>query len=112
MDENTLNDLLECSYWNVWIHLQNDPFERIVSGYRNKLEDCKNNYYKSLAKRIIKRFQFNIIGKLETFARDSEFIIREAGLEYLLLDKLSKNKLSRMGNLAKGEFVKIGVHQY
>ncbi|KAL9924432.1 carbohydrate sulfotransferase 11 isoform X1 [Glossina fuscipes] len=145
-----LPELLESLPYLLSFLFVRDPFERIVSGYRNKLEDCKNSYYKSLAKRIIKRFrkhpiagrtkkcptfqefvqylieqhkqgkpfdehwapiysfctpcsiEFNIIGKLETFARDSEFIIREAGLEYLLLDKLPKNKLSRIGNLAKG----------
>uniref|UniRef100_A0A1A9WUW0 Carbohydrate sulfotransferase n=1 Tax=Glossina brevipalpis TaxID=37001 RepID=A0A1A9WUW0_9MUSC len=145
-----LPELLESLPYLLSFLFVRDPFERIVSGYRNKLEDCKNSYYKSLAKRIIKRFrkqtttsrtkkcptfqefvqflieqhkqgkrfdehwapiysfctpcsiEFNIIGKLETFARDSEFIIREAGLEYLLLDKLPKNKLSRIGNLSKG----------
>lgn len=127
-----------------------DPFERIVSGYRNKLEGGKNAYYKWLANRIVKRFRkhpqaagkpkgptfnefvqylieqnanhkpfnehwapiynfctpcsinFTIIGKVETFNRDSEYIIRQAGLESLLLGKLPKSALKRIGNLSKG----------
>jgi len=111
-----------------------DPFERILSAYRNKLEGNKNTFYKALGTKIVHRYRkrslggpwprcgptfeefvrfliaehaagkrfdehwapvysfctpcsvnFTIIGKTETFQRDSEFIIRQAGLESLLL---------------------------
>lgn len=45
---------------------------------------------------------FKVIGKVETFNRDSEFIIRQAGLESLLLGKLPTSILKKVGNLAKG----------
>ncbi|KAH8412876.1 hypothetical protein KR009_006440, partial [Drosophila setifemur] len=45
---------------------------------------------------------FTIIGKTETFQRDSEFIIRQAGLETLLLGlgKLPRRKQRKIGNQA------------
>lgn len=139
-----------------------DPFERIVSGYRNKLEGGKNTYYKTLARRIITRFRkhpiaggggrgksgptfnefvqylieqyeqkkpfdehwapiysfctpcsinFTIIGKVETFNRDSEFIIRQAGLESLLLGKLPKTLLRKIGNLSRGAKTNISLEK-
>ncbi|XP_034100413.1 carbohydrate sulfotransferase 11 [Drosophila albomicans] len=127
-----------------------DPFERILSAYRNKLEGNRNSFYKALGTKIVHRFRrrsmggpwprcgptfeefvrflikehkagrrfdehwapvysfctpcsvnFSIIGKTETFQRDSEFIIRQAGLESLLLGKLPRRKLRKIGNLAR-----------
>lgn len=126
-----------------------DPFERILSAYRDKLEGARNSFYKPLGRRIARRFRsspvhfagptfkefikylivqhsqnlrpldehwapiykfctpcsipFRIIGKVETFNRDSEFIIRQAGLESLLLGKLPNSILQKVGNLAKGK---------
>lgn len=129
-----------------------DPFERILSAYRNKLEGNKNTFYKALGNKIVHRFRqrnlggpwprcgptfeefvrfliaehaagkkfdehwapiysfctpcsvnFTIIGKTETFQRDSEYIIRQAGLESLLLGlgKLPQRKLRKIGNQAR-----------
>ncbi|XP_016923548.2 carbohydrate sulfotransferase 11 [Drosophila suzukii] len=129
-----------------------DPFERILSAYRNKLEGNKNTFYKALGTKIVHRYRkrslggpwprcgptfeefvrfliaehaagkrfdehwapvysfctpcsvnFTIIGKTETFQRDSEFIIRQAGLESLLLGlgKLPQRKQRKIGNQAR-----------
>uniref|UniRef100_A0A6P4DUA6 Carbohydrate sulfotransferase n=1 Tax=Drosophila rhopaloa TaxID=1041015 RepID=A0A6P4DUA6_DRORH len=129
-----------------------DPFERILSAYRNKLEGNKNTFYKTLGTKIVHRYRkrnlggpwprcgptfeefvrfligeqaagkrfdehwapiysfctpcsvnFTIIGKTETFQRDSEFIIRQAGLESLLLGlgKLPQRKQRKIGNHAR-----------
>lgn len=34
-----------------------EPFERLLSGYRNKLESHRNKYYKILGEQIIKEFR-------------------------------------------------------
>ncbi|TDG45793.1 hypothetical protein AWZ03_007748 [Drosophila navojoa] len=127
-----------------------DPFERILSAYRNKLEGNRNSFYKALGTKIVHRYRrrslnvvfprcgptfeefvrfliqehaagnrfdehwapvysfctpcsvnFTIIGKTETFQRDSEFIIRQAGLESLLLGKLPRRKLRKIRNQAR-----------
>ncbi|KAH8298149.1 hypothetical protein KR018_008927 [Drosophila ironensis] len=129
-----------------------DPFERILSAYRNKLEGNKNTFYKALGTKIVHRYRrhnlggswprcgptfeefvrfliaeheagkkfdehwapiysfctpcsvnFTIIGKTETFQRDSEYIIRQAGLESLLLGlgKLPQRKQRKIGNQAR-----------
>ncbi|EDW64577.1 carbohydrate sulfotransferase 11 [Drosophila virilis] len=127
-----------------------DPFERILSAYRNKLEGNRNSFYKALGTKVVQRFRrrsasgtfprcgptfeefvrfliqehatgnrfdehwapvysfctpcsvnFSIIGKTETFQRDSEFIIRQAGLESLLLGKLPRRKLRKIANRAR-----------
>ncbi|XP_017132290.1 carbohydrate sulfotransferase 11 [Drosophila elegans] len=129
-----------------------DPFERILSAYRNKLEGNKNTFYKALGTKIVHRYRkrnlggpwprcgptfeefvrfliaeqaagkrfdehwapvysfctpcsvnFTIIGKTETFQRDSEFIIRQAGLESLLLGlgQLPQRKQRKIGNQAR-----------
>lgn len=41
---------------------------------------------------------FTLIAKVETFKRDSEYIIRQAGLETLLLNKLPKKKIRTISN--------------
>ncbi|XP_055917632.1 carbohydrate sulfotransferase 11 [Eupeodes corollae] len=123
-----------------------EPFERLLSAYRDKLEGCRNKYYKVLGKQIIRQFRkgaklkrhnsgptfkeflhfivhnnkigkqfdehwapiysfctpctinFTLIAKVETFQRDSEYIIRQAGLEPLLLGKLPKSKMRKISN--------------
>lgn len=48
---------------------------------------------------------FTIIAKTETFQRDTEYIIRQAGLDILLLDKMPKKKtnLKRIFNRSSGD---------
>ncbi|KAM8715413.1 hypothetical protein ACLKA7_002462 [Drosophila subpalustris] len=145
-----LSELLELLPSALSFLFVRDPFERILSAYRNKLEGSRNSFYKALGTKIVHRFRrrstggpwprcgptfeefvrflieehkegrrfdehwapvysfctpcsvnFSIIGKTETFQRDSEFIIRQAGLESLLLGKLPRRKLRKIGNLAK-----------
>lgn len=43
---------------------------------------------------------FTLIAKVETFQRDSEYIIRQAGLETLLLNKLPRGKARAIANRA------------
>lgn len=149
-----MQDLEEALSSSLSFLFVRDPFERIVSGYRNKLEGGKNTFYKTLARRIITKYRkhpisarggsrgktgptfnefvqyliaqheqgksfdehwspiyrfctpcsinFTIIGKVETFNRDSEYIIRQAGLESLLLGTLPKTLLRKIGNLSRG----------
>lgn len=44
---------------------------------------------------------YTLIAKMETFERDSEYIIRQAGLETLLLNKVPKTKESKIFNRSK-----------
>lgn len=37
-----------------------EPFERLLSAYRNKLEGCRNKYYKILGKQIVQKFRKKI----------------------------------------------------
>lgn len=145
-----LGELLELLPSALSFLFVRDPFERILSAYRNKLEGNRNSFYKALGNKIVHRFRhrsqaqlyprcgptfeefvrflieehaagrrfdehwapvysfctpcsvnFSIIGKTETFQRDSEFIIRQAGLESLLLGKLPRRKLRKIGNLGR-----------
>lgn len=41
---------------------------------------------------------FTLIAKMETFQRDTEYIIRQAGLETLLLNKMPKQKENKISN--------------
>ncbi|XP_058452085.1 carbohydrate sulfotransferase 11-like [Malaya genurostris] len=127
-----------------------EPFERLVSAYRDKLEGSRNKYYKLLGEQIVLKFRkkknadrfiqklpkgptfrefleflvshyksggrfdehwspiysfctpcsinFTLIAKVESFQRDSEYIIRQAGLETLLLNKLPRNKSRAIAN--------------
>lgn len=34
-----------------------EPFERLLSAYRNKLEGCRNKYYKLLGAQIVKQYR-------------------------------------------------------
>lgn len=36
-----------------------EPFERLLSAYRNKLEGYRNKYYKILGEKIVKKFRKN-----------------------------------------------------
>lgn len=46
---------------------------------------------------------YTIIAKMETFERDSEYIIRQAGLETLLLNKLPHKKIKSITNQSSGQ---------
>jgi hypothetical protein len=164
-----LNEALENSISFLFVR---EPFERLLSAYRNKMEEGKNTYYKLLGDQIVKRFRtqrpnkklvnfvvnyiftifitcsnlflketssgptfkeflqflvqhyqsggrfdehwspiaqfctpcsinFTLIAKMETFQRDTEYIIRQAGLETLLLNKIPKTKESKISNRSK-----------
>lgn len=41
---------------------------------------------------------YTLIAKVETFRRDTEYIIRQAGLETLLLNKLPEKCMKQIGN--------------
>lgn len=41
---------------------------------------------------------YTLIAKVETFRRDTEYIIRQAGLETLLLNKLPEKKVKQISN--------------
>ncbi|XP_053676451.1 carbohydrate sulfotransferase 11-like [Anopheles nili] len=136
---NELNDYISNT---ISFLIVREPFERLLSAYRNKLEGCRNKYYKLLGEQIVKKFRkshpvkgvkpphgptfrefleflvshyrsggrfdehwspvysfctpcsinFTLIAKMETFQRDSEYIIRQAGLETLLLNKMPRYK--------------------
>uniref|UniRef100_A0A182PPS5 Carbohydrate sulfotransferase n=1 Tax=Anopheles epiroticus TaxID=199890 RepID=A0A182PPS5_9DIPT len=136
---NELNDYISNT---ISFLIVREPFERLLSAYRNKLEGCRNKYYKLLGEQIVKKFRkthpakgvkpphgptfrefleflvshyrsggrfdehwspvysfctpcsinFTLIAKMETFQRDSEYIIRQAGLETLLLNKMPRTK--------------------
>ncbi|XP_055375671.1 carbohydrate sulfotransferase 11 isoform X2 [Condylostylus longicornis] len=51
---NELNDALESSISFLTVR---EPFERLLSAYRDKLEGCHNQYYRALGKQIIKLFR-------------------------------------------------------
>uniref|UniRef100_A0A336LSE2 Carbohydrate sulfotransferase n=1 Tax=Culicoides sonorensis TaxID=179676 RepID=A0A336LSE2_CULSO len=144
-------ELIEALSSSVSFLIVREPFERLLSAYRNKLEGCRNKYYKLLGEQIVRKFRrdknnkpinnkkahklskhsgptfkeflqflvhhyktggrfdehwspiytfctpcsinLTLIAKTETFQRDTEYIIRQAGLESLLLDKMPKKKV-------------------
>lgn len=51
------NELTEALSSSVSFLIVREPFERLVSAYRNKLEGCRNKYYKLLGEQIIKKFR-------------------------------------------------------
>lgn len=160
-------ELIEALSSSVSFLIVREPFERLLSAYRNKLEGCRNKYYKLLGEQIVRKFRrdknnkpinnkrahklskvrkrklfgctkvinepflqhsgptfkeflqflvhhyktggrfdehwspiytfctpcsinLTLIAKTETFQRDTEYIIRQAGLESLLLNKMPK----------------------
>lgn len=150
-----------------------DPFERLLSAYKNKLEGYRNKFYKFLGKQIVKDYRkgdkrvsfcssnrkylnfmrnfflqktsgptfrefvtflvnsyknnqhfdehwtpiytfctpcsinYTLIAKVETFRRDSEYIIRQAGLETLLLNKLPEKKMKMFSNQSINQTKKL-----
>lgn len=175
-----LEDLNESLQNSISFLVVREPFERILSAYRNKFEHGRNTYYKLLGDQIIKKFRvmttnrvscykkckmqpissiffiflhnkrqdpfagptfseflefvvqhyksggrfdehwspiyqfctpcsvnFTLIAKMETFQRDTEYIIRQAGLETLLLDKVPKAKERKITNRSPTDSTKL-----
>lgn len=50
---------------------------------------------------------FTLIAKMETFQRDTEYIIRQAGLETLLLNKMPKTKERKITNSSPNSTKKL-----
>lgn len=55
-----LNEVLENS---ISFLVVREPFERLLSAYRNKMEDGKNTYYKLLGDQIVRKFRTTPIVK-------------------------------------------------
>jgi hypothetical protein len=53
----TIEDLTEALENSIAFLVVREPFERLLSAYRNKMEDGKNTYYKLLGDQIIKKFR-------------------------------------------------------
>lgn len=53
----TLEDLYESLETSISFLIVREPFERLLSAYRNKMEEGKNTYYKLLGDQIVKRFR-------------------------------------------------------
>jgi chondroitin 4-sulfotransferase 11 len=53
----TIEDLTESLENSIAFLVVREPFERLLSAYRNKMEDGKNTYYKLLGDQIIKKFR-------------------------------------------------------
>lgn len=157
-----------------------EPFERILSAYRDKYEHGRNSYYKKFGDKMIRKFRnsnstnqvntdimvytfkysstssamifqdpgptfsefvqhviyinktkqwfdehwslfykfcapcslnFTVIVKMETFQRDSKYIIRRAGLDTILLDKkmpkaLEEKITNRSSNISTKNLIK------
>lgn len=165
----TNDDLNEALENSISFLIVREPFERLLSAYRNKLEGSRNKYYKLLGEQIVKKFRkrpktrgvsflflirrlvillifskdptgptfreflqfliqhykangrfdehwspihqfctpcsinFTIIAKVETFKRDSEYIIRQAGLDTILFNTLPKRKIGKISNKSTGD---------
>ncbi|XP_063702327.1 carbohydrate sulfotransferase 11 [Culicoides brevitarsis] len=165
-------ELIEALSSSVSFLIVREPFERLLSAYRNKLEGCRNKYYKLLGEQIVRKFRrdknnkpinnkkahklskhsgptfkeflqflvhhyktggrfdehwspiytfctpcsinLTLIAKTETFQRDTEYIIRQAGLESLLLDKMPKKsvKVKTIANRATNGDTKSLIPKY
>lgn len=53
----TINELNEALENSISFLIVRDPFERLLSAYRNKFEEGKNSFYKVIGDTIVKRFR-------------------------------------------------------
>lgn len=53
----SVDDLNEALENSIAFLVVREPFERLLSAYRNKMEDGKNTYYKLLGDQIVKKFR-------------------------------------------------------
>jgi chondroitin 4-sulfotransferase 11 len=53
----SLDDLTEALPDSISFLIVREPFERLLSAYRNKMEEGKNTYYRLLGDEIVKRFR-------------------------------------------------------
>jgi chondroitin 4-sulfotransferase 11 len=53
----SIDDLNEALDNSISFLVVREPFERIISAYRNKFEHGKNTYYKLLGDQIVKKFR-------------------------------------------------------
>lgn len=59
----SIDDLIEALDNAITFLVVREPFERLLSAYRNKMEDGKNIYYKLLGDQIIKKFRTTPVTK-------------------------------------------------
>lgn len=53
----SIEDLNEALDNSITFLVVREPLERLLSAYRNKMEDGKNTYYKLLGDQIVKKFR-------------------------------------------------------
>lgn len=72
----TQEELADALANSVSFLIVREPFERLVSAYRNKFEGSRNNYYKQLGDRIVKKFRIKTAGEKHTKGPTFEEFIR------------------------------------
>jgi chondroitin 4-sulfotransferase 11 len=69
----SVEDLHEALENSISFLIVREPFERLLSAYRNKMEEGRNTYYKLLGDQIVKKFrlqqQKNVSGEGELFGK-------------------------------------------
>lgn len=68
----SVDDLNEALDNSIAFLVVREPFERLLSAYRNKMEDGKNTYYKLLGDQIVKKFRTVPIAKIVSFDKKSK----------------------------------------
>lgn len=51
------NELSEALANSLSFLIVREPFERLLSAYRNKLEGCRNEYYRLLGEQIVRKYR-------------------------------------------------------
>ena len=59
----SIEDLNEALDNSISFLVVREPFERLLSAYRNKMEDGRNTYYKLLGEQIVKKFRTTPLSK-------------------------------------------------
>lgn len=63
----SVEDLYEAMENSISFLIVREPFERLLSAYRNKMEEGRNTYYKLLGDQIVKKFRVQKIVSLFEF---------------------------------------------